>query len=185
MEEYYLSGAREMASGFLLKDDETFQFFFSYGALDRQGSGKWSKENGEVVFQTIGDQVPSFSLINSSKTSGKEIILTIDVPNPVLRSSVFASPDMNDSENWQQADKHGMIRLPLKSIDTLNLVLEFCPDRMATFPITTKDHNEFIFRMNPSIMEVYFDQFKLKLKGDQMIGGHPLMKGDAFVFQKS
>ena len=37
--EYYLQGVIETASGFKLNDDSTFEFFFSYGALDRYGSG--------------------------------------------------------------------------------------------------------------------------------------------------
>jgi hypothetical protein len=40
--EYYLRGVTEVGSGFLIKADSTFEFFFSYGALDRMGSGKWN-----------------------------------------------------------------------------------------------------------------------------------------------
>ena len=46
---YYLSGVSEMASGIILKADSTFEFFFSYGALDRYGSGKWMFENNNIV----------------------------------------------------------------------------------------------------------------------------------------
>ena len=48
--EYYLRGVTEVGSGFLLKPDSTFQFFFSYGALDRQGSGTWRIKEKEIVF---------------------------------------------------------------------------------------------------------------------------------------
>ena len=47
-EEYYLTGVREMASGFLVKPDNTFQFFFAYGALDRQGAGVSSPKSWPV-----------------------------------------------------------------------------------------------------------------------------------------
>ena len=39
--EYYLEGVMETASGFQLSADSGFQFFYSYGALDRFGKGKW------------------------------------------------------------------------------------------------------------------------------------------------
>ena len=42
---YLLQGVREMASGFELKADSTFEFFFSYGALDRYGKGKWKQNH--------------------------------------------------------------------------------------------------------------------------------------------
>ena len=35
--EYYLNGVMETASGFRVNADSTFEFFFSQGALDRQG----------------------------------------------------------------------------------------------------------------------------------------------------
>ncbi len=38
-----------MASGFLLNPDKTFQFFFSYGALDRTGTGTWTEKNGQLI----------------------------------------------------------------------------------------------------------------------------------------
>ena len=46
--EYYLSGVMETASGFKLNPDSTFQFFFSYGALDRSGSGTWKQEGNNI-----------------------------------------------------------------------------------------------------------------------------------------
>ncbi|MBK8301812.1 MAG: hypothetical protein IPK90_15565 [Chitinophagaceae bacterium] len=50
--EYFLTGVREMASGFLIQPDNTFQFFFAYGALDRMGSGTWSVK-GDSIFLTV------------------------------------------------------------------------------------------------------------------------------------
>jgi hypothetical protein len=35
---YNLRGVMEMASGFKLNNDSSFEFYFSYGALDRYGS---------------------------------------------------------------------------------------------------------------------------------------------------
>ena len=42
--EYYCESISEMASGFNIKPDSTFEFFFSYGALDRFGTGTWQKK---------------------------------------------------------------------------------------------------------------------------------------------
>ena len=41
--EYYLTGVMETASGFRLNADSSFDFFFSYGALDRSGKGPGSR----------------------------------------------------------------------------------------------------------------------------------------------
>ena len=48
--ECIIQNLREMASGFLLKADQTFQFFFTYGALNRFASGNWEQEGDKVIF---------------------------------------------------------------------------------------------------------------------------------------
>ena len=50
--EYYLTGFMETASGFKLNTDSTFDFFFSYGALDRSGKGTWKQEGNKVIFNS-------------------------------------------------------------------------------------------------------------------------------------
>ena len=61
--EYYLSGVMETASGFKLNPDSTFQFFFSYGALDRMGSGKWVAKANEVILDSKPRPLHDFALI--------------------------------------------------------------------------------------------------------------------------
>jgi len=41
--EYHLGGVMETGSGLLLRDDNTFVWFFSYGALDLGAKGKWQR----------------------------------------------------------------------------------------------------------------------------------------------
>jgi hypothetical protein len=50
--EYYLRGEPETASGFKLNEDSTFEFFFSYGALDRYGKGHWQVKDDSLVFNS-------------------------------------------------------------------------------------------------------------------------------------
>jgi len=46
---YNLQGVMETASGFKLNADSTFEFYFSYGALDRYGKGKWQITNDKLI----------------------------------------------------------------------------------------------------------------------------------------
>ena len=41
--DYYLTGVMETGCGIKLNPDNTFEFFYSYGALDRHGYGSWKK----------------------------------------------------------------------------------------------------------------------------------------------
>jgi len=47
--EYHLDGVMETGSGLLLRDDGSFEWFFTYGALDLGARGKWTREADTVV----------------------------------------------------------------------------------------------------------------------------------------
>ena len=47
--EYHLDGVMETGSGLLLRDDGSFEWFFTYGALDLGARGTWKREGDNVV----------------------------------------------------------------------------------------------------------------------------------------
>ena len=49
---YHLQDVKSTASGFKFNADGSFLFFFTYGAIDRYGSGAWTIENDQVVLQS-------------------------------------------------------------------------------------------------------------------------------------
>src|SRR5215831_8423666 len=80
--EYYMQGVMETASGFKLDKDSTFQFFFSYGALDRFGSGKWSFHDNKIILNSKPYPGRDFKLVNSTKNSQNFITVKIEDSNP-------------------------------------------------------------------------------------------------------
>ena len=52
--EYHLEGVMETGSGLRLKPDGTFDWYFTYGALDLGARGKWSRE-GDGIGLTVED----------------------------------------------------------------------------------------------------------------------------------
>ncbi|TCM30764.1 hypothetical protein [Novosphingobium sp. ST904] len=51
---YYLSGVMETGSELLLREDGTFEWYISYGALDRFAKGRWSREGASVILKPDG-----------------------------------------------------------------------------------------------------------------------------------
>ena len=49
---YYLEGVMETGSELLLKADGTFQYYFTYGALDLLAEGDWREDKGHVLLVT-------------------------------------------------------------------------------------------------------------------------------------
>src|SRR5262249_41084480 len=50
--EYDLQGVMEVGSGFVFHPDHTFEFFFSYGSVDRQGIGTWKLESSNIILNS-------------------------------------------------------------------------------------------------------------------------------------
>ena len=180
--EYHLQGMREMASAFLLKAGGEFEFYFSYGALDRFGKGKWELKDDHLFFNSAPKPASDFTLIESNKSAENFINIKIKEGNPVLLHNVFCSLD--NGGTWEQMSQYGDVQFPMQEIKSISLILEFCGERFSTIPVTTKDHNEFVFQFEPSIMEVFFSDFSLSVIGEGLIGGHPLIKGEEFNYAK-
>jgi len=51
--EYQLDGVMETGSGLLLRDDCSFEWYFSYGALDLGARGKWNRKDDEVELAVV------------------------------------------------------------------------------------------------------------------------------------
>lgn len=182
--EYQLQGRREMASGFLLKPDGSFQFFFSYGALDRHGSGKWVLHNDEVTLNSAKKPEHDFALMESKNVPDDNITVQITDRNRNLLRYVYASLQKEEQESWQPANNDGLILFPQQEIKDISILFEFCPEKISTFTDINKKHNYFTFRFEPWIVEVFFKNFVLKAGPDGLTGRHPLMKGDQFLYAR-
>src|SRR5579885_3016638 len=79
--EYYLTGVMETASGFKLNEDSTFQFFFSYGALDRYGSGTWKMNNNIITLNSKPYPGHDFKMTASENTKDNFTTVRIDESN--------------------------------------------------------------------------------------------------------
>lgn len=182
---YHLNDVKETASGFKLEADGTFRFFFSYGSIDRYGSGRWTLEDDHIVFQSRPWSGKDFAMLTGETVNENAITLKMTGANPVLQRYVYFSLQNGAAGTWQQANERGVARFPLQPVTTITLVFEFCPERFTHFIITNPDHNFFEFRFEQWIMEVFFDQYKLKATKHTLSGGHPLIKGDKFVYEKA
>lgn len=180
--EYYLRGVTEVASGFKLNDDATFQFFFSYGALDRFGTGHWQLKEGKLILNSRPQPAHDFALVTSKAMPGKQTTIRIIEDNTVLLPYVHAK--ISSGNSIITADKKGMIQLPQKGVNSITLMFEFCPERYSVFSIADTTHNYFEFRFEPWFMEVFFSNFSLNVDKEGLLGRHPLIEGAQFRYNK-
>ena len=182
--EYYLQGVMETASGFKLNADSTFEFFYSYGALDRYGSGKWRQVNGDIIFESRIRPPRDFALTKSEKSPDKFTTIRIVDNTEFVVRYVDAVIRNGNSVLEKSTNDEGVIRIAKQPIDSVFLLFRLCPDRYSSFHISEKEHNHLEFRFEPWIAEVFFEKFILKIEKNKLTGRHPLLKGEAFVYEK-
>lgn len=183
--EYYLRGVMETASGFRFNADSTFDFFFSQGALDREGSGTWKLNGNQLVLNGPPRHEKDFILEKSRHTKEKYVTVQIEDPNKVLLRYVLAGLKADTGYIQQQADESGTIKFPLQAVTEISLIHLIFPDRYSDFVIADSSMNEFTFRIDPAIIKVYFDNLILNVGDNGLTGGHPLLEGDEFTYEKN
>ncbi|MEI9945258.1 MAG: hypothetical protein WDN26_13710 [Chitinophagaceae bacterium] len=182
--EYYLRGVPEMASGFKLNSDNTFQFFLAYGALDRYGSGEWKTENGRLILQSKIWSGKDFALLESKTAGDDGVTVKITDKNQNVLRYVYGNLEKDTKESWRPANSDGMISFPKQDVSNISLVFEFCPERFSVFTVDNPKHNYFEFRFEPWLVEFFFNDFKLAITKEGLKGKHPMMKGEEFVYVK-
>ena len=79
--EYHLSGVMETGSGVLLRADNTFVWFFSYGALDLGAKGKWERAGNGIDLivddMSFPEQMPETKFARMHlRVDGNELVPT-------------------------------------------------------------------------------------------------------------
>jgi len=184
--EYQLRGVMEMASGLLLKPDSSFEFFFSYGAMDRSGSGRWhwSEKDSMVILSTPSRHTADYALVQSRKGTENLTVIRISDENVYLLryTQVRIHTDTGTIEGV--TDEKGFFTMPQQPVRKIELLFELCPERSSSFTIADSTHTYFEFRFEPWITEVYFDNVILRPTEQGFEGGHPLLEGSEYTYQK-
>ena len=161
--EYYLRGVPEMATGFKLNSDNSFEFFLIYGALDQHGSGKWKVDKEQVIFQSKPWSGKDFALLKSKTVSDDSITARIADNNENVVRHVAGNLKNGEKDSWQPADEKGFIHFPGQALTTISLISEFSPERYSVFTIENPPHNYFEFRFKPWLVEFFFNDFRLTI----------------------
>jgi len=183
--EYYLQGVMETASGFRLNADGTFNFFFSYGAMDREGQGHWKQKGKAIIFNSEQKSGHDYSLVQSKKQSTDGITLQIDHANSHLKKMVHAIISSGNSQERSTANEEGVIVFHTAIADTITLLFEWAPEKKFIYTVKDRSHNYFEFAFEPSIMEVLFDDFILEITATGFTGPHPMDKEKVFQYKKA
>ena len=181
---YNLNGVMETASGFKLNKDSSFEFYFSYGALDRYGGGTWKLRDGQVIFTSKPWPGKDFKLVSSGAAPANQITARISAKNTMLLQYVNFTLYSNGKALSHAADSKGFVNFTKQKVDSLILQFEFVPERKSVFTGLIPGHNYFEFSFEPWLVEVFFNEFKLLYNEGNLEGKHPLLGGENYVYLK-
>lgn len=170
--EYTLQGIHDMAAGFRFTPDGRFEFFYIYGASDRNATGTYTVE-GDTV-KLISDKEPGKDFkIDSQSKKGKGFTIQVTAPNEYLLRNIYCfyfdgdAPDATQT-NTAETDSKGMIHLDIPSIDTMYLRHEIFPDIPTLIKDKNNPNNYFEVSLLPSLGQVSFKGIDLFIKGDTL-----------------
>lgn len=182
--QYQLTGVMGTASGFNFKADSTFDFFYSYSAINRNGSGTYRAEDSHLMLNSSPRSEKDFNLACSRHNSYESFIIKIIDIDPVMKRYVSCCIVTEDGLIRKKTDELGVAHFPKKKVDSILLIHLLFPDRTSIFKITDSSHNYFEFAVNPSIVNVHFNNLILKMDNDELTGAHPLLEGNQFHYKK-
>ncbi len=125
-----------------------------------------------------------FVSVDSKEINQNFITIKTVGGNPVLLRHVFFSLKNGETGSWIKTNEREKCHFPLQPVITVSMVFEFCKERFTHFSIENPGHNYFEFRFEPWLMEVYFNNFQLRISKYVLSGKHPLMKGEKLVYEK-
>jgi len=165
--EYYFRKT-EMVSGFNFSAAGTFQFFFSYGAVDRSATGTFSVQHNILQLKSDKEAGKDFTITSQSKQV-KGYTITFAHPNKYLLSNIRCIFLVDGKQEEILSDSKGEVHVDLPHCDTIYVQHLLYPDIATLVKDATNENNRFTLTLNPSLEQVSFKGIDFKIESDKMI----------------
>lgn len=180
--EYYLKGVMETAAGFKLNPDSSFEFFFSYGVLDRTGSGRWKQEANNIILSSEKQYEQPLSLMAEKKIPGNQIVVHIDEKDPFLAGAFYCLLKDGHTDLQGKTNQDGEMIFKHATGDSILFATELFPEKRIAFAINTKKSNHFTFKVEAHALDVHFSDLRLNWEPGKLSGAIPLLKPGNYQF---
>ena len=181
---YQLTGVMETAAGFKLNTDSTFEFYFSYGALDRYGSGRWLQQGDSVILNSKPWPGKDFRIVSASVRPGKKMVFELAEKNSMLLPFVYVTSYKNGKQTTVKTNSHGLAYSDIPAPDSIGVQFEFTPERISVFKPAKPGVNYFSFAIEKWITEVFFYNTVLSIGKDELKGKLFLLGEKEYLFKK-
>jgi hypothetical protein len=161
---YQLYGKMEMASAFKFNSDNTFEFFYSYGAVDRQAAGTYQMEGNNIILKSDKAAGQDFHIIKESR--GKKPQIKVDAPQTWFASNVVCRFIKGDQEEYVQTEDSGVAESSYSECDVIMVLHGLYPDEWTLIKPKENQNQSFEIGLNPSLEKVSFKGVILTIEND-------------------
>jgi len=160
--EYYFR-KQEMVAGFNFSADGKFQFFYSYGAIDRNATGTFSVHGDTLQLKSDKEAGKDFKIKMQSKQAKGYTIIFSD-PNQFLIKDISCIFLVNGKKQELYSNSKGEAYIDLPNCDTIFVQHPLFPDILSLVKDKKNENNRFILTLNPSLAQVSFKGIDLKIE---------------------
>ena len=164
---YSLTGIHDMAAGFQFKPDGTFEFYYIYGASDRNATGTYTITGDTIKLKSGKEAGKDFTIAEQSKKGNKYKVVVTE-KNKYLLRHIIAVAMVGGKENVFESDENGVIEIDLKHCDKLYLQHQLFPDVLSLIKDENNSNNYFEVTLNPSLQQVSFKGIDFFIDGNEL-----------------
>ena len=168
--EYYFR-KMEMASGFNFSKDGKFQFFYTYGAVDRTASGSFTVEGDTLKLKSDKEPGKDFT-ITSQSIQGNGYSIIFKHPNKYLVKNIVCMFFVNGKGQEVYSDSNGEVHVDLPHCDSIYVLHNLYPDVPTLVKDENNNNNKFTLELKPSLEQVSFKDILFTIVNDKTITCH-------------
>ena len=168
----YFFRKTEMVAGFNFSAAGTFQFFYSYGAVDRSAAGTFMVEGNTIKLQSSKEPGKDFTVTAQSKEATGYTI-RFNHPNKYLLSHILCIFFIDGKKQEGITDNNGKVHVDLAHCDSIYAQHLLYPDMVTLIKDADNNNNSFTCSLNPSLEQVSFKGIDLTIEKDGALSWLP------------
>ena len=161
----YIFTRQEMAAGFNFLANGKFDFFFTYGAVDRNATGTFSVEGDTIKLKSNKEAGKDF-IITSQTKEGTGYRIQFNDANKYLLTNIRCSFFIGAERHDEFTDDNGEIKVTYPHCDRIFAFHTLFPDVVTLIKDETNENNQFVLALNPSLEQVSFKGIDFKIEND-------------------
>ncbi len=164
---YHLTGMHEMAGAFRFSEKGSFEFYYSYGAVDRIADGTFTQEGSRIILKSSKEPGKDFT-VTKQNAEGKGFTVKVNSTDTYMASTVSCIVVNGENKTRYEAGNNGIIHISLPAAEKIYLQHQLFPDVVTMIKDENNHNRYFEVSLNPSLQKISFKGIDLTIDADTL-----------------